>query len=247
MTLCLVVRTMEGIAVVTDTTTSSQVQIAGINREFHTYYRRKLVAKAKFAIVQTGIAFINNKTIADILEEAELPEDSIAVFIEKIVEIMESEFSLDSNLLLELPVGDNIPSFLTLGVIGYIEERPVTQSIEFRIGINPENNREVRHLIKEPFGAPNPYGIDFFGDFHFIQLVIQAANDANLLKPFNILTLREALDLARILLKFLIDFQKFLIISTVDYPIESVVITRHKGVQSIDAMSIFEAFNLINK
>ena len=239
MTLCLVVRTMEGIAVATDTTTSTQIQIDGINREFHTYYRRKLVAKAKFAIVQTGIAFINNKTIAEILEGAELPEDSITVFIEKIVEVIGSELYLDSSLLLGLPVGDNINPFLVLGVVGYTDERPETQSIEFRIGINPENNREVRHLIRDPSsGAPTPYGISYFGDYRFVQLVIQAAIDANLLKPFDLLTLREALDLARILLKFLIDFQKFLIISTVDYPIESVVITRHQGVQSIDKMRI---------
>jgi hypothetical protein len=141
--------------------------------------------------------------------------------------------------LLGLPAGDDIIPFLVLGVVGYTDERPETQSIEFRIGINPESNREVRHLIRDlSSGAPTPYGISYFGDYRFVQLVIQAAIDANLLKPFDLLTLREALDLARILLKFLIDFQKFLIISTVDYPIESVVITRHQGVQSIDKMRI---------
>ena len=42
-------------------------------------------------------------------------------------------------------------------------------------------------------------------NFKFVQLLIQAAIGSKIIKPFDVLTLQEALDLARVLLKFLIE------------------------------------------
>ena len=56
------------------------------------------------------------------------------------------------------------------------------------------------------------------------------------MKPFYVLTLNEALDLARILIKFLIEFQKYLVQFTVAFPIESAVINLENGFQWVDKM-----------
>ena len=64
------------------------------------------------------------------------------------------------------------------------------------------------------------YGIDYFGDYEFVRLVIKAAKKENLMKPFEILTINEAMDLVRSLLRFSIDFQRFMVEQTVSFPIE---------------------------
>lgn len=89
--------------------------------------------------------------------------------------------------------------------------------------------------------ATKPVGIahrttSFLGSSGFAHG--QIVPSVQILPPFQILTLQEAVDLARVLLRFLIDFQKFMVMSTVDYPIESAVITKRAGVQPVDVMRI---------
>jgi hypothetical protein len=86
------------------------------------------------------------------------------------------------------------------------------------------------------------YGIDYFGDYEFVQLVIRAAKKENLLKPFDILTLHEAMELARTLMRFLIEFQQFMVSFSVAFPVESAVITLEKGFQWVDRME-FQKFH----
>lgn len=228
---------MEGIAVATDTTTSTTAQFGGeegVKTVFHTYYRRKLVLSSEWAIVQTGIAFINGKTVTALLESLPLDTESLEIVIETTTTTIKEELLKDSELMTYLPKGLGNAPFLTLGIVGYSKGRPVTHSLYFRL----EEDGSTINVQSKDYVEEHPYGITYYGDYRFVQLVIKAAIDANLLKPFEVLTLREALDLARVLLKFLIDFQKFMMMSTVDYPIESAVITPRGEVQPVDIMKI---------
>ncbi len=190
MTLCLVVRTMEGIAVATDTTTSTPILIGGeqgMQTVFHTYYRRKLVLSKKWAIVQTGIAFINGRTVTDLLESLPIESASLKKLTESITTSIKEELLKDPTLMTNLPKGLEHNPFLTLGIVGYTRGKPVTHSLYFRI----EEEDSVINIQEKDFAAQdNPYGITYYGDYRFVQLVIKAAIDARLLKPFELLTLR---------------------------------------------------------
>ncbi|MHA2097896.1 MAG: hypothetical protein ACW99A_04355, partial [Candidatus Kariarchaeaceae archaeon] len=127
-----------------------------------------------------------------------------------------------------------------IGIIGYEKNIPFVHRLIF---LRSENDDELIELIEsdDTFSAPH-FGIDYFGDFEFVQLVIREAKKENLLKPFDILTLHDALELARELMRFLIEFQKFMVTFTVAYPIESAVITMERGFEWVDRME-FKKFH----
>jgi hypothetical protein len=233
MTLCIIVRTIEGIAIVTDTTTTtpSKRKVDGVDTVFsyHTYYRKKLVQIGNWAVVQTGTAFIGGKTVTQVIGEAKIEVDSYDELKESLSGALVQAFNQDPNVP-NLPPNSNL---LTLGLAGYDKDRLVTIALTYRKG-----DKEQIEVVEDDNTRQKPYGISYFGDHEFISMIIEAAGKRKLLKGTAILTIREALDLARTLLTFLIDFQKFMVISTVDYPIESAVITHDDGFTWVDEMEI---------
>ena len=234
MTLCILVRTGEGIAIATDTTTTTQrtfdVEGKSIVKHYHTYFRRKLVQIDRWAVVHTGIAFIGNRTVSQLLEESNLQAESFDELHQIVTETVLREFEEDVQTVSKLPVGQLL---LTLGLAGYEGNTIRVQSISFRKG-----ESSLIDVKTQSDTTKSPYGISYWGDYAFIELVVATAIKRGLLKATRILTLQEGLDFARVLLKFLIDFQKFMVQSSVDYPIESAVITRKDGFKWVDKMKI---------
>ncbi len=237
MTLVLIVRTIEGIAVVTDTLTTANttLEIYGEERpvEYHLYSRRKLSKVGNYAIVHAGLSFLNGKTVNQIVDRLTSYDKSIKNTIETLKDKFVEEMGKD-------PIVPKMPNdslLLSVGIIGYHEKKPFVYRIVFFRSKKDEDQLFDVIETKDSFDPPF-YGIDYFGDYDFIQLVIRAAKKENLLKPFDILTLNEALKLARTLIRFLIEFQKYMVQFTVAYPIESCIITLEEGFQWVDKMEL---------
>lgn len=233
MTLCIVVRTAEGIAIATDTTTTTSVtRLKGetiVEHEFHTYYRKKLVNIGKWGVIYTGSAFINNRAVHSILKRKTESSEKFEDFKHNLVTTLSNEIRADPGFQ-EI---DDRKLILTIGIAGYIESNLLTHKA------NLIKKDEKLKIQEETYAnASNAFGISYFGDSEFVQLILKKAVHKGLMKSSGVLTLREGLDLARTLIRFLIDFQKFMIRSTVDYPIESAVITIDDGFQWIDEMSL---------
>ena len=234
VTLILVIRTREGIAVVSDTVTTANttLEIYGEETEveYHIYKRRKISKMHNFAIIHAGLSFVNGKTITQITDAVHNHEDGIENC---------SKFVKES-ILKELKADPVIPKLtpesliVSIGIVGYHDQKPFVYRIIFFRGKEGEellDTMESEDAFVTPF-----YGIDYFGDYDFVQMVIRAAKKENLLKPFDILTINEALDFARSLMRFLIEFQKYMVQFTVAYPIESAIITTDDGFTWVDRM-----------
>ncbi|MGD2072353.1 MAG: hypothetical protein PVG65_02565, partial [Candidatus Thorarchaeota archaeon] len=208
--------------------------------DYHSYYRRKLVSVGNWGIVHTGSVSINGKTIVQIIQEICDDIDSV-MNLQEIETLLKEGFQkeLQSHASNDILPIDEIN--LTLGLVGYESNNPMTKSFYFIK--TKEGLIETKEKILST--GPGGYGISYYGDHEFIRLVIRTAIKNGLLKPFQILTLQEALDLSRILLRFLIDFQKFMIRSTVDYPIESAVITKDGGFRWVDQMEVVATSDII--
>ena len=232
MTLILIVRSIEGIAIVSDSTTTvtSMRTIEGEEQlvEFHIYGREKIARVGNFGVVHTGLAFVSEKTVTQIIELIEFEEITVESVCSKLKETFDKELLDDSIVKLQEP-GDLI---LNLGVVGYKDGIPFVHRI---IYLRPEEGEDLYEVIEsEDTFTQRPYGIDYFGDFEFIQLVIRAAKERDILKPFDILTLHETLEMGRTLMRFLIEFERYMVKFTVGYPIESAVITQRRGFEWID-------------
>ena len=176
----------------------------------------------------TGTAFINGKTISQIIETATSNASSWTKLVDALKITFKAELESDTDFL-SIPKGKVA---LTLGIAGYKGKSSGVHTLVFSRQDDGAGIESTYHSEKQ--GAK--YGINYYGDFDFVNIVVEAAQKKGLLKPIKILTIREALDLARTLLRFLIDFQKFMVLSTVDYPIESAIITRTDGFQWVDQM-----------
>ncbi|MCE7734703.1 MAG: hypothetical protein GPJ54_07500 [Candidatus Heimdallarchaeota archaeon] len=238
MTLVLVVRTREGIAIVSDTVTTanSEVEMYGEMTavEYHIYNRRKLSKIENFAVVHAGLSFLNGKTINQIVDR--IPDDNPNTIegFEYCLEMIKNKFIKEIETEPLVKGWEKGRLILSLGIIGYNNSLPFVYRLIF---LRSEEDGELYDLIEseDAFVAPY-YGIDYFGDYEFVQLVIRAAKKENLLKPFDILTIYDALELARELMRFLIEFQKFMVTFTVAYPVESVVITEENGFEWVDRL-----------
>ncbi|OLS26067.1 MAG: hypothetical protein HeimC2_16890 [Candidatus Heimdallarchaeota archaeon LC_2] len=244
MTLVLIVRTREGIAVVSDTVTTANTEVEMYGEmtsvEYHIYNRRKISKIENFAVIHAGLSFLNGKTINQIVDR--IPDDNpdsnegFDYCVEKIRTKFMKEIKTEP-LVKNWEKGRLI---LSIGIIGFEKNIPFVHRLIF---FRNEKEGELIELVEsdDTFDPPH-FGIDYFGDFEFVQLVIRAAKKENLLKPFDILTIHDALELARNLMQFLIEFQKFMVTFTVAYPIESVVITLEDGFEWVDRME-FKKFH----
>lgn len=244
MTIILVVRSVEGIAIVTDTvTTATETRTLDDDSgksskvQYHIYNRKKLSRIGKFAVVHAGLSFLNGKTINQIVDR--IPHDTSTESHSCIEEVKTRFFEeLEKDPIVERFEKGTI--LLSLGVIGYKDKKPFVFRLIF---LRSEKDDEILELIESEDAFVSPYyGIDYFGDYEFLQLVIRAAKKENLLKPFDILTINESLDLARTLIRFLIEFQRYMVEFTVAYPIESAVITLEDGFEWVDKMQ-FKKFH----
>ena len=236
MTLAIVIRTIEGIAVATDTvsTADTRLELNGEKQdvEYHVYMRRKLSRIGDFAIVHAGLSYLNKKTINQIVDRIPIPNDiTVDDCIKTIKDTLVAEIKAD-NVVKQL---ENNRLILSIGIIGYKNDDPFVYRMMFFRNTAKGKLFDIEDNSDEAFTDPR-YGIDYFGDYDFVRLVIKAALEEKLMKPFYVLTLNEALDLARILIKFLIEFQKYLVQFTVAFPIESAVINLENGFQWVDKM-----------
>ncbi|MHA2502421.1 MAG: hypothetical protein ACXAE3_06120 [Candidatus Kariarchaeaceae archaeon] len=236
MTLVLIVRSIEGIAIVSDSTTTVTSTRMIDNREtdveYHIYGRQKIARIGDFAVVHAGLGFINKKTITQIVHHVKPEELTLEGLCAELKYAFEVEIMEDEN------IEDLDPGFMlvNLGVVGYQDDKPFVHRI---IYLRSENKTELIEVIESQDTFTGPaYGIDYFGDFEFVQMMIRAAKDRGLLKPFDILTLHETLELGRTLMRFLIDFQQFMVKFTVGYPMESAVITSERGFEWIDKITL---------
>ncbi|MHA2250485.1 MAG: hypothetical protein ACXAD7_08985 [Candidatus Kariarchaeaceae archaeon] len=237
MTLVLVVRTIEGIAIVSDTLTTANttLEIHGEEKpvEYHIYKRKKLGKLGDFAIVHAGLSFLNGKTINQIVDRIPARGTDPISHIETIKNTFVEEIKQDKLV----PKLEKDSLLLSIGIVGYKDRKPfVHRIVFFRTKDEGDDVFEIMET-EDSFVAPY-FGIDYFGDYDFVQLVIRAAKKENLLKPFDILTINEAMDLARTLIRFLIEFQRFMVQFTVAYPIESAVITLEEGFKWVDKMEL---------
>ena len=241
MTIILVVRSVEGIAIVTDTVTTATetrtIDEDDSKVQYHIYNRKKLSRIGNFAVVHAGLSFLNGRTINQIVDR--IPHHDISVShscIEEVKKVFLEELEKD-------PIVEQFDKgalLLSIGVIGYKDDNPFVYRIIF---FRSEKDGEKLELVESDDAFVKPfYGVDYFGDYTFLQMVIRAAKKENLLKPFDILTLNESLDLARTLIRFLIEFQKYMVEFTVAYPVESAVITQEDGFEWVDKMK-FSKFN----
>jgi hypothetical protein len=189
-----------------------------------------------YGVVHAGLGFLNKKTINQIVERVR-PRD---ITLENICE--ELKIAIEEELYSDDSIQDLEPGFLivSLGIVGYNDDLPFVHRI---IYLRSEDENELLEVIEseDTFNEDNPpYGIDYFGDYEFVQLVIRAAKERGLLKPFDILSVNDTLELARTLMRFLIDFQRFMVSFTVSYPIESAVITRERGFEWVDQIELKE-------
>jgi hypothetical protein len=240
VTLVLVVRTIEGIALISDslTTANTTLELQGEEKpvEYHIYYRKKMARLGNFAVVHAGLSFMNGKTITQIINRIPAPETNIDKFISNIKDTFIGELKKDKLV----PKLEDDFLLLSIGIVGYRDRKPFVYRIIFFKNEKLENGLEILEsddAFQDPY-----YGIDYFGDYEFVQLVIRAAKKENLLKPFDILTLHEAMELARTLMRFLIEFQQFMVSFSVAFPVESAVITLEKGFQWVDRME-FQKFH----
>jgi len=238
MTLILVVRSIEGIAIVSDSTTtvSSTRPIDGVDTEveYHIYGRQKIARIGDFAVIHAGLGFINGKTITQIVQRVRPKELNVKGLCDHLRQAFEKELYEDEDI-------ENLePGFMivNLGIVGYQDDKPFVHRL---IYLRSEDENELLETMEsQDTFTGTPYGIDYFGDFEFIQLVIRAAKERGLLKPFDILTLKETLELGRTLMRFLIEFQQFMVKFNVGYPVESVVITAERGFEWIDKIELEE-------
>ncbi|MFV2014131.1 MAG: hypothetical protein ACC656_01770 [Candidatus Heimdallarchaeota archaeon] len=244
MTLVLIVRTREGIAVVTDTVTTANTEVEMYGEmtavEYHVYNRRKLSKIENFAIIHAGLSFLNGKTINQIVDRIPYDNPDSQEGFDYCLKQIKNKFLEEVNTEPMIKGWETGKLILSLGIIGYNDSLPFVYRLIF---LRSDNDDNLIELIEseDAFDAPY-YGIDYFGDFEFVQLVIRAAKKENLLKPFDILTMHGALELARTLMQFLIEFQKFMVTFTVAYPIESAIITLENGFEWVDRME-FKKFH----
>ena len=175
MTLALVVRTREGIAIVTDTLTTANTEVEMYGEmtpvEYHLYKRRKLSRFENFAVVHAGLSFLNGKTINQIVDR--IPDEDPEVYVNfefcsnKIREVFTAEMNKD-------PIVDTWERgrlLLSIGLIGYENKIPfVWRLIFLRSDEGVEEKLEIIES-EDTFDSPH-YGIDYFGDYEFVQLVI---------------------------------------------------------------------------
>lgn len=233
MTLVLVLRTLEGIAIVSDTlSTATDIRIMdGIEKRisYPVHKRGKIARVGNLAVVHAGVTLINNRTINQIVHQLPRKSDSLMEYIDR----MRIEFQTELEKDPIIKQFDPEEVLLSLGVVGYYNDKPFVYRIVFMRGIEDP----IDYLLSEDAFISPYYGLDYFGDYHFIRIVIKAAKEENLMKPFEILTIHEAMDLIRALMRFSIDFQRFMVEATVMFPLESAIITRD-GFQWIDKMGI---------
>lgn len=238
MTLILVVRSIEGIAIVSDSTTTvnSTRKIDGEDQEveYHIYGRQKIARIGDFAVIHAGLGFINNKTITQIVHQVKPDELTVENLCDHLRKAFEQELYEDDS------IEDLEPGFMivNLGIVGFRDEKPFVHRLIYLK--SEEDDQLLDTMESEDTFTGSSYGIDYFGDFEFVQLVIRAAKERGLLKPFDILTLKETLELGRTLMRFLIEFQQFMVKFTVAYPLESAVITDERGFEWIDKIELEE-------
>lgn len=202
-----------------------------------TYTNEKKIGRlGNNAIVHAGLSFINGKSINHIVEEIQhgKPFPDVPKLFPFIRDRFLEELEQDE-LIPELD-----PDFLllSLGLTGYYEGNPFLHTITYYRG-----HDDLIDVVESEDTFDEPlYSVDYFGDFQFVQLVIRAAKAEGLMKPFDILTVHEALDLNRTLIRFLIEFQHYMVEKTVAFPIESAVITDEHGFEWVDRMR-FDKFH----
>ncbi|MCY3413705.1 MAG: hypothetical protein INQ03_18825 [Candidatus Heimdallarchaeota archaeon] len=235
MTLVLVIRTLEGIAIVSDTlsTATEMRNIEGKDKmvRYAVHKRRKITRVGDYAVVHAGLTLINGRTIDQVVRHLNFdPHGSADDFIEAIrLEFIE-ELAKDP-IVKQFKMNEML---ISLGIVGYKDNKPFV----YRFIFMPGEEDPIDYMVNDDAFDPPYYGLDYFGDYHFIRMVIKAAKAENLLKPFEILTIYEALDFIRSLMRFSIDFQRFMVEATVQFPLESAIITRKNGFEWVDKMEI---------